>query len=146
MKLVTIGDPLDTTGNSFNVAAWLQRHNHARVSKLLDKLLVHIRSEPVQGILVGIGYCFGGKHAFQLAKKGLKVAVAFHPVRHDTAKKNQLRYGMQTDSLVNVVELRRERGRPGPPNSIFCWSGCKGYLGSRVSRRIPALLGWAGDG
>jgi len=104
MKLVTIDDPLDT--NSFNVAAWLQRHSHARVSELLDNLLVHIRSEPSQRILVGIGYCFGGKHAFQLAKKGLKAAVAFHPVRRCMAKKNQLRYSTQTDSMVNVAELR----------------------------------------
>lgn len=59
--------------------AWLQRHNHERVSTLLKELIAELSQLYPDATLVGVGYCFGGKHVLRLAKTSLQVAVAFHP-------------------------------------------------------------------
>ncbi|KIW12696.1 hypothetical protein PV08_09974 [Exophiala spinifera] len=59
--------------------AWLQRHNHARVSSLLEDLVEGLQKRSEAGVIVGVGYCFGGKHVLRLAKSSLQAAAAFHP-------------------------------------------------------------------
>jgi dienelactone hydrolase len=58
---------------------WLQRHNHPRVSSLLIELLAELSKRPENTTIMGIGYCFGGKHILRLAKASLTAAAAFHP-------------------------------------------------------------------
>ncbi|KIW90068.1 uncharacterized protein Z519_09499 [Cladophialophora bantiana CBS 173.52] len=59
--------------------AWLQRHNHPRVSSLLNDLIAGLSEQAKNTTIVGVGYCFGGKHVLRLAKSSLKAAAAFHP-------------------------------------------------------------------
>ncbi|KAH7070611.1 dienelactone hydrolase [Paraphoma chrysanthemicola] len=59
--------------------AWLNRHNHQHVSRLLEELVVHLCQHHPATTFVGVGYCFGGKHVMRLAQAPLTAAVAFHP-------------------------------------------------------------------
>ena len=62
-----------------NLGAWLQRHNHQRVSELLNGLTTELQARYSDVPIFGVGYCFGGKHVLKLAKTVLKAAAAFHP-------------------------------------------------------------------
>ncbi|KAL3479230.1 hypothetical protein BJX99DRAFT_255756 [Aspergillus californicus] len=88
---------------ALDMPVWLQRHNPARVSSLLNDLLAHLprapeaqpeaeykaqeplHPQPSNQIpestpIVGVGYCFGGKHVLRLAKaSAIRAAAAFHP-------------------------------------------------------------------
>ncbi|KIW69226.1 hypothetical protein PV04_05114 [Phialophora macrospora] len=58
--------------------AWLRRHDHDRVSRLLEGVMTKISRD--SAIVVGVGYCFGGKHVLRLGKSARLAAVAsFHP-------------------------------------------------------------------
>lgn len=59
--------------------AWLQHHNHERVTLLLNDLVTQLGRQHAGTTVAGVGYCFGGKHVLRLAKTVLKAAVAFHP-------------------------------------------------------------------
>ncbi|OAP56478.1 hypothetical protein AYL99_09657 [Fonsecaea erecta] len=59
--------------------AWLRRHNHTKVSSLLEGLTSRISSQHPDTAIVGVGYCFGGKHVLRLSKNVLKAAACFHP-------------------------------------------------------------------
>ena len=62
-----------------DLAAWQRRHDHARISRLLDGLITELRVRDEGTPLLAVGYCFGGKHALRLAKSTWKAAAAFHP-------------------------------------------------------------------
>jgi hypothetical protein len=59
--------------------AWQIRHSHARVSEILQHLVIELQGRYPNIPIVGAGYCFGGKHVLRLAKTSLKAAAAFHP-------------------------------------------------------------------
>lgn len=65
---------------ALDIGDWTKRHPHDHIQKLLASLIASLREETPGLSLLGIGYCFGGKHVFRLAKRELKVAIAFHPV------------------------------------------------------------------
>ncbi|KAJ4152120.1 hypothetical protein NW765_017629 [Fusarium oxysporum] len=70
---------LKTRATPEQIEEWRTRHPHDRVEELLDGLVASIRSaEPTIQILA-VGYCFGGKHAFRMAKKHVTAAASFHP-------------------------------------------------------------------
>ncbi|KIW24045.1 uncharacterized protein PV07_09784 [Cladophialophora immunda] len=60
-------------------SSWLQRHDHAKVSALLNNLASHIKGHYPNATVVGVGYCFGGKHVLRLSKDMLAAAACFHP-------------------------------------------------------------------
>ncbi|KAM0420301.1 hypothetical protein ACHAPT_011962 [Fusarium lateritium] len=64
---------------NFDVPSWLQRHPHEQVEELLRGLVDQLQSDHPNQPLFAVGYCFGGKHAFRLAKWAVKAAAAFHP-------------------------------------------------------------------
>lgn len=67
--------------SALDLGKWLLKHPHDRVEKFLDGIVSAIQST-TQGIQIFVvGYCFGGKHAFLMAKANLvTAAAAFHPV------------------------------------------------------------------
>ncbi|KAK5311794.1 hypothetical protein LTR93_011592 [Exophiala xenobiotica] len=82
---IMLGDHMAPAGEdgkpgTLDFPAWLQKHSHDRVEMLLRKVVADLKSSNAAvGGLLGVGYCFGGKHALRLAKENLDAAAAFHP-------------------------------------------------------------------
>ncbi|KAK5047059.1 hypothetical protein LTR84_007001 [Exophiala bonariae] len=72
-------EDIKTQIRNVNIEQWLTKHPHDRVSELLRDLVIEIRSDNPDAEFLGVGYCFGGKHVFRMAKQYLKVAASFHP-------------------------------------------------------------------
>jgi dienelactone hydrolase len=66
---------------ALDINEWTKKHPQDRIQTLLGSVITSLREESPALPLFGVGYCFGGKYAFILAKGALKAAVAFHPVR-----------------------------------------------------------------
>lgn len=64
---------------NFDIDAWQMKHGHEHVSSLLEELIAELGRQYGNASLVGVGYCFGGKHVLRLAKHALKAAASFHP-------------------------------------------------------------------
>jgi hypothetical protein len=73
-------EDIKTQIRSVNIEQWLTKHPHDRVDELLRGLVIAIRSDNPDAEFLGLGYCFGGKHVFRMAKQYLKAAASFHPV------------------------------------------------------------------
>ena len=65
-----------------DLGEWLKKHPHDHIQELLTAVITSLREESPSLPLLGVGFCFGGKHVFMLAKWALKAVVAFHPVRY----------------------------------------------------------------
>lgn len=64
---------------SYDLGAWVARHNEASVRPILDKVIEALK---VQGItrFGATGYCFGGRYVFDLAFENItSVSIASHP-------------------------------------------------------------------
>ncbi|KEF51200.1 uncharacterized protein A1O9_12703 [Exophiala aquamarina CBS 119918] len=90
---VAIGDhnwPEDAknTIRNTNIEVWLTRHPHERIEELLRGFVVAVYQIAPNTTFLGIGYCFGGKYVFTMAKEVFKAAAAFHPsfVIHEDLK------------------------------------------------------------
>lgn len=67
------------SGGNFDLMAWLGKHGAETVNPALNAAIDHVKNEGVKSI-GAIGYCFGGRYAFNLAfDKKIQVAAVAHP-------------------------------------------------------------------
>ncbi|KAJ3973674.1 dienelactone hydrolase endo-1,3,1,4-beta-D-glucanase [Lentinula raphanica] len=66
-------------GSTFNLGEWFKSHGPEQTRPLIDKTIEGLKKEGVTSFGV-LGYCFGGRYAFDLAFDGIPKAVAVaHP-------------------------------------------------------------------
>ncbi|KAK4946332.1 hypothetical protein LTR10_014530 [Elasticomyces elasticus] len=109
--------------------AWLQRHNPERVTLLLNGLVAELRRQHEETSIVGVGYCFGGKHVLRLAKTALMAAAAFHPsfVTADDL------YGIQAPLYIGLAE-KDDMVPASLPSDLEKWASTK------MKQNVPFIL------
>jgi len=74
--------PADTLlgpGGNFDLAAWFTTHGPAQTRPPLNKVITALKEQGVTAF-AAVGYCFGGRYAFDLAFDNvIKVAAVAHP-------------------------------------------------------------------
>ena len=83
----------------------------------MNDLVVDISKQYGIPLLVGVGYCFGGKHVLRLAKSALRAAAAFHPsfVEAEDMK------GIKVPVYIGMAE-KDDMVPVSLPNDLWAWS------------------------
>ncbi|KAJ6485554.1 dienelactone hydrolase endo-1,3,1,4-beta-D-glucanase [Mycena sanguinolenta] len=78
------GDPVPTSafkpGANYNLAEWFAKgHDQAHTRPIIDKVIAALKADGVSAF-AAVGYCFGGRHVFDLAFENITaVSATAHP-------------------------------------------------------------------